>query len=353
VKIVNFMRNTSQQYFYHPDHLGSSSFISDASGEACQFLAYLPFGEQWVDQRSSGSYDAHYKFSGKEKDEETGYNYFGARYYDSGLSVWLSVDPLAVSYPEYSPYQYCAGSPLNCVDPDGQRINWICFIGAFKSFCDNMGTEAGRNNWKEMRKSDTWYTFRYTRAVLLSENYDGTYSVLNGQMVTSYPDELMIYRGRARNGLVPRKVRPVQIQISTGSYDFWKEFDVQIPENATHAQKAELVEKIINSGDYKLKVAARAFNHGRGIIILKEVKAGELNLTIGQPAGGVPIAGPLPNESKREYRQRVNGHEAGHGLQYKRDRENNNPIDFEIVNERSAQKYEGQVTRCQENKREK
>ena len=48
-------------------------------------------------------------FTGKEKDEETGYGYFGARYMDHVLTtMWLSVDPMADKYPSISPYAYCA-----------------------------------------------------------------------------------------------------------------------------------------------------------------------------------------------------------------------------------------------------
>ncbi|HOH23419.1 MAG TPA: RHS repeat-associated core domain-containing protein [Bacteroidales bacterium] len=118
------------RYFYHPDHLGSSSvstplnnhWITDGSGNAIQHLHYLPFGEDWVDQRNA-SWSAPYTFSGKEKDVETGYSYFGARYYDSGLSIWLSVDPMSDKYPNLTPYAYCANNPVILVDPDGR--DWI------------------------------------------------------------------------------------------------------------------------------------------------------------------------------------------------------------------------------------
>ena len=66
------------------------------------------------------SWNAPYTFSGKEKDVETGYGYFGARYYDSGLSIWLSVDPMSDKYPSMSPYNYCANNPVILVDPDGR-----------------------------------------------------------------------------------------------------------------------------------------------------------------------------------------------------------------------------------------
>ena len=59
----------------------------------------LPCGEPYINQRTSG-YNERYTFTGKEKDEETGYGYFGARYMDHELtSMWLSVDPMADKYP--------------------------------------------------------------------------------------------------------------------------------------------------------------------------------------------------------------------------------------------------------------
>ena len=61
-------------------------------------------------------------FSSKERDTETGLSYFGARYYSSDLSLWLSVDPMAGKYPSLSPYVYCANKPVKLVDPNGEEI---------------------------------------------------------------------------------------------------------------------------------------------------------------------------------------------------------------------------------------
>lgn len=60
-------------------------------------------------------------FNGKERDPESGFHYYGARYYWSEtLTGWLSVDPLADKYPNISPYAYCAWNPVKLVDPDGK-----------------------------------------------------------------------------------------------------------------------------------------------------------------------------------------------------------------------------------------
>ena len=59
-------------------------------------------------------------FSAKERDSETGLSYFGARYYSSDLSIWLSVDPMASKYPHQSNYVYCSNNPLKVIDPNGE-----------------------------------------------------------------------------------------------------------------------------------------------------------------------------------------------------------------------------------------
>ena len=57
---------------------------------------------------------------------ETGFSYFGARYYDSDiLTGWLSVDPMTDKYPNISPYAYCGWNPVKLVDPDGEDIEIV------------------------------------------------------------------------------------------------------------------------------------------------------------------------------------------------------------------------------------
>ena len=61
-----------------------------------------------------------YTFSAKEKDSETGLSYFGARYYSSDLSIWLSGDPMSDKYPYQSDYVYCGNNPIKVIDPNGE-----------------------------------------------------------------------------------------------------------------------------------------------------------------------------------------------------------------------------------------
>ena len=110
--------NTEDIFFYHSDHLGSTSYITDKDANITQFDAYLPYGELLVDEHSS-SEDMPYKFNGKELDEETGLYYYGARYMDPKISMWLGVDPLAEKNVSTSPFAFCNGNPINYLDLDG------------------------------------------------------------------------------------------------------------------------------------------------------------------------------------------------------------------------------------------
>lgn len=71
-------------------------------------------------------------FAAKERDTETGLSYFGSRYYNSDLSIWLSVDPRAAKYPSLSPYAYCANNPIKLIDPNGEEYGiptWLLLKG--------------------------------------------------------------------------------------------------------------------------------------------------------------------------------------------------------------------------------
>ena len=111
---------TNEIYYTHFNHLGSASWITDVKGNPIQYIHYAPYGELIANQQTIG-YDERFKFTGKERDWETGYDYFGARFYDHRKGIWNSVDPLADKYPNVTPYLYCNGNPIMLVDPDGRE----------------------------------------------------------------------------------------------------------------------------------------------------------------------------------------------------------------------------------------
>jgi RHS repeat-associated protein len=164
------------RYIYHSDHLGSSAFLTDASGDPTQHLQYMPFGENFIEQRSITSYYTPYTFSAKERDTETGYSYFGARYYSSEISIWLSVDPMADKYPSMSPYMYCAGNPVMLVDPDGRKFDYSKLSKSEKKMINKeirhlrFKSKTFRTMYRQMNQSETVYTFIKYKADISSEN---------------------------------------------------------------------------------------------------------------------------------------------------------------------------------------
>ena len=124
----NFQEGDSyekMQFYYHPDHLGSSSYITNLDGEVVQHIEYVPFGEVFVEERNN-IWNTSYPFNAKEFDEETGLYYYGARYYDPKISLWISVDKLSEEDLKVSSYCYTDNNPIKYLDPDGnKKHNWI------------------------------------------------------------------------------------------------------------------------------------------------------------------------------------------------------------------------------------
>ncbi len=152
------------QYWYHPDYLGHTEIVSDANGEAYQYFWYAPFGETIVEEHANtASFSSRYLFNAKEFDPETGRYYYGARYYDPGLSIWLSVDPLAKEFPNWTPYNFNMSNPINMIDPDGKAPGWwdnmVDGVGGFfqsvvsKITGDDLFTEV-LNEMKEIIQKD-------------------------------------------------------------------------------------------------------------------------------------------------------------------------------------------------------
>jgi RHS repeat-associated protein len=126
-------------YWYHPDYIQNVDLITDIDGAAYELFLYNPWGEQlhhWTS--SSSSWTSPYRFNAKELDPETGLSYYGARYYQSKLGVWLSVDPKSADAPGWTPYRGFFNNPLNYIDPDGQ---WE------KDANGNLVAENGDNAW--------------------------------------------------------------------------------------------------------------------------------------------------------------------------------------------------------------
>lgn len=119
---------TLEVRFYHQDHLGSSSVMSDATGQLVSETAFYPFGHPRQQHEPRGVKEA-YGFTQKEWDGESGLNYYEARYMITSVGYLLSVDPIAKASnlerkgdpQSLSAYRYCGNNPLMNLDQDGRQ----------------------------------------------------------------------------------------------------------------------------------------------------------------------------------------------------------------------------------------
>ena len=119
--------------WYIKDHLGSNCAVMDASGNLSNCKSYYPYGREMdMPPYANGSVPfegivpsgSSFSFSSKEFVSQGNVNWydFGARWYDSYKIRWTTQDPLAEKYYGISPYVYCAGNPVNLVDPEGEEV---------------------------------------------------------------------------------------------------------------------------------------------------------------------------------------------------------------------------------------
>ena len=106
--------------YYLKDHLRSIRMTLDENSNIVSAQDYYPYGEILRSYTLGSGVNDKYKFTEKERDTETNYDYFGARYYDSELARWTTIDPLWEKYHGWSPYNYVTDNPLNFFDPNGE-----------------------------------------------------------------------------------------------------------------------------------------------------------------------------------------------------------------------------------------
>ena len=121
-RIATIAVNTGATQYWHGDHLGSSSVITDSTGAKVQTVTYYPFGGTRTNQSpSTPAIDVPYKYTGKELDS-TGLYYYEARYYDPTLARFISADTI-VPNPrdpqDLNRYAYAGNNPLKYTDPTG------------------------------------------------------------------------------------------------------------------------------------------------------------------------------------------------------------------------------------------
>ena len=184
------------RYYYHSDHLGSSSLITDATGNVTQQLDYVPYGEVFLEKRSQDpdvDYFTPYRFNGKELDEETGLYYYGARYMNPRLSIWYGTDPLQEKYQFSTTYCVTISNPTNHIDSFGDStILYATTLPGLDNFWRRVGVEYATHTFLAVQdENGNWLHFAY------GSEYDGVKGAFTGRLKeVEYQEDLAIMNGK-------------------------------------------------------------------------------------------------------------------------------------------------------------
>jgi RHS repeat-associated protein len=137
LKSETYVVEVGTKQYEMSNHLGNvlavvsdkKEFVSEWKAVVLSAQDYYPFGMSMPDRKYTGGGGYRYGFNGKEKDNETELNDFGARFYAANIGRWLSVDPLGYKYQNLTPYSAFMNTPLLFVDPDGKdNFIYIVFV---------------------------------------------------------------------------------------------------------------------------------------------------------------------------------------------------------------------------------
>ena len=289
------------QFYYHPDHLGSSSYITNLDGEVVQHIEYVPFGEVFIEERNS-IWNTPYLFNAKEFDEETGLYYYGARYYDPRLSLWISTDKSAIIAPGYSPYTFCKNNPNIMVDPNG---NFPIFINGRTS---NDTERGSASYWSmgllEVVKQKTGYYYSQFKYVDGNQGFWPS-SRFNAGIAQGKADAAAIYavlKSSAKDGVITEQLQIIShSRGSAFASGYMQSVSAEIRDlaNKDNMSFSYGSDKIV---EYSINIGPHQSNH------ISYEESGTLNVNIshfgdilsGNDASGNVISRPLKSPFLRD-----------------------------------------------------
>ena len=165
--LASYNGNSSDIYYNHANWLGTKTVRTDSAGDVYQTLSGLPFGDG---QQTSGSCSPTPSFyTGKERDAESGNDYFGARYYGSSMGRFMSPDPTFLNIRKvFNPqrwnlYSYSLNDPLGHFDPDGEEAIAVTYPGYQVGVRGSFTLPLGHGGVVLVEKDGTTHYFEYGR----------------------------------------------------------------------------------------------------------------------------------------------------------------------------------------------
>jgi len=162
--------------FYLHDHLGSTAYTLTDKAAVAEGLVNYPYGSPRLERRAETAFrSADYKFTGKERDLESGLQYFEARYLTGFTGRFVSVDPLVakiktdINIPQIlNSYSYANGNPLNYIDPDGNNPIGTIDYGLYLSTKLDNTKQFSKNWWDIINAKMALFSFIYHNIELAS-----------------------------------------------------------------------------------------------------------------------------------------------------------------------------------------
>ena len=169
---VDYSGETPIYHTYLTDHQGNVRVVVDENAAVKQVNHYYPYGALFAE--STNGNVQPYKYNGKELDRMHGLDWYdhGARHNDAAIGRWHVMDPLCEKYYDVSPYAYCAGDPVNAIDPDGKSI-WTKMLKTTMKISSRVAS----NGLKELGKAATY-------ADAVSDIMDDATTVIDGNAST-------------------------------------------------------------------------------------------------------------------------------------------------------------------------
>jgi len=201
-----------KKYFYHSDHLGSNSVITDENGQLVEKTKYTPFGSV-----TEGGTKSKHLYTGQEKDFETGLYYYSARHYNPELRRFVQADsimPDVYDPQQLNRYSYTRNNPLIYIDPSGNLLvavdgtdskKWKKKKG-YKSHVKNFFNDYGKQDGEGKEYKKYW-----DGPNLTVSGWDGRYihkklmNWINARLAEN-PDQPVNLVGHSRGGYIVRQV---------------------------------------------------------------------------------------------------------------------------------------------------